>query len=216
VNNGIDVDRVAHVASTIDREAKRRELGFSPEEIMIVSVARFVEWKGHQLLVEAFASVASEIPNARLLLIGDGPLYAPLTARVAELGLQDRIRMPGARSDVYEILASADIFSLAFMYPVGLDAEAIGVAGFEAMAFGLPVIVGDYVGAHAYLGDDERGMIVAPRDRDALGKALVTLSNDGERRHCLGETASAFVVRDLNWSTLIKIYERIYTLIVNL
>ena len=216
VHNGIDIDHVERVSSTIDRGYKRRELGFSPEDIVIVSVARFVEWKGHQLLIEAFASVFEEIPRARLLLIGDGPLYTPLSARVVELGLQNRIHLPGARSDIYEILASLDIFSLDFVYPVGLDAEAIGVAGFEAMAFGLPVIVGDYIGARTYIGNNERGVIVEPRDQEALAQAIVNLVKDPDRCRRLGEAAKIFAKRELNWNSLIKIYERIYTLMVNL
>jgi|GEM_PF-1243016 len=215
IHNGIDIDRVKVVQSTVDRDAKRREFGFLPEDIVIVSTARFTEWKGHRLLIEAFAAVASIVPRARLLIVGDGPLFVELKARVRELKLEDRITMPGVRSDVYEILAAADIFSLAFMYPTDVDAEAIGIAGFEAMAFGLPVIVGDYMDARNYLGDNMRGMIIAPRNKQALCDAIITLVNDGLLRKCLGTAAHEFALRELNWNTLIKIYERIYTLILS-
>ncbi|HUO56401.1 MAG TPA: glycosyltransferase [Candidatus Paceibacterota bacterium] len=216
VHNGIDVDRVKTTLSSLDRDRKRHECGFTKDDVIITSVARFVEWKGHQLLVEAFASVADHIPNARLFILGNGPLLEPLRARARELHLENRISLPGARNDIYEILGSSDIFSLAFVYPDGVDAEAIGIAGFEAMAFGLPVVIGDYAGARTYLGDNERGMIVAPRDRDALAQALVRLVNDKQYRQQLGDAARVFVARELDWNVLIKVYERIYTLIVNL
>ena len=212
VSNGIDIERVAKVAADVDRSKKRRELGWAEEDVVIVSTARFIEWKGHRQLIEAFASIAASIPQARLFIAGDGAIRAELIERVHELGLESRIEMPGVRTDVYEILSAADIFSLAFIYEKGKEGEAVGIAGFEAMACGLPIVVSDYPGATQHTENGKNGSVV-PRDSvQALSSALSALASDSGMRRAMGNSARDYAIRHLDWRIIVPIYERIYEL----
>lgn len=213
VSNGIDVERVEQVLANVDRRKKRAELGWSDADIAIVSTARFVQWKGHRMLVEAFASVAKAVPDARLFIAGDGELREELIGRVKELGLEERVQMPGVRSDIYEILSAADIFSLAFSYPLGRGAEAVGIAGFEAMACGLPIVVCDYAGAKQHTEGGGNGCIVPREDTRALADALIRLCNDASMRDEMGKSAHRYAMRHLDWRNIVPIYGRIYSLL---
>ncbi|MDB5238028.1 MAG: glycosyltransferase [Candidatus Kaiserbacteria bacterium] len=214
IHNGVDIERIEKARST-DHHSKRAEFGVGEDDILVVSVARFIEWKGHRDLIEAFA-IASGDPRLKLLIAGDGQLRPDLLARAQELGLSERIIMPGIRSDIYETLSVADIFSLVFSYPEGTDAEAIGVAGFEAMASGLPVLVGAYTDASLYIRDGENGILVPPRNTAALAAAITRLALDPIERERIGENARAYVTKELNWSNIIRIYEAIYKIIVRI
>lgn len=211
--NGVDIQAIDFALSYTDRAAKRSELGLGVNDFVITSVARFVEWKGHKLLIEAFASVAPTVPDAKLLIAGDGPLLEELRAKVRDMRLESRVFMPGARSDVYEILAASDIFSLVFTYSTTMYGEAIGIAGFEAMAAKLPVIVGAYRNVDRYISDEKNGVIVQPRSSVALANAFLQLVRDPKLRSRIGMQARAFVERELDWSAIMPIYEAIYRLV---
>ncbi len=213
ISNGIDVARVEDVTLSVDRHQKRRELGWTDTDIVIVSTARFIEWKGHRQLVEAFASVVEKVPNARLFIAGGGAIHQELCDRVSELGLTERVQLPGVRTDIYEILTVADIFSLAFIYGKGREAEAIGIAGFEAMACGLPIVVSDYAGALQHTENGKNGIIVRRDDKEALSAALTRLAGDATLRQQMGESAHHYALRHLDWRTIVPIYERIYSLL---
>jgi len=213
IYNGIDTDRAFSILTQVNRGVVRASLGFSGDDILIISIARFEEWKGHRLLLEAFRSVAERISNAKLCIVGDGPLREELRTRARALRLEGCVSLPGASSDVYELLASSDIFSLVFTHPAGVAGDAIGIAGFEAMAMGLPVIIGAYRGAAFYIRDGKNGLVVAPNDPQALADALCMLARDTNMRTRLGAAARDFIVQNLTWDAIVPIYEALYQLI---
>ncbi len=211
IPNGVDIVGVDLAIKTVERQKKREELGIPGNTLLICSVARFVEWKGHRLLLEAFARIAPLFPNTHLLIAGDGPLREELQIRASTLGLGERVHMPGARTDVYEILAVSDIFSLAFTYPEGMNAEAIGVAGFEAMAAGLPVVVSDYTGIHDLIRDGHTGFMVPPHNVSALAATLEKLLYDPMLRKQVGERAKMHIHDRLRWGAIAPVYEGVYS-----
>ncbi len=213
MRNSVDTDRIERVRASTSRAAQRRVLGISENALLITSVARFVEWKGHRELLEAFALLAPRVPEAHLLIVGDGPLRGLLRSRAKDLGLTQRVTMPGIRSDIYETLAASDIFSLVFAYPEGTDNETIGIAGLEALAMGLPTIAGDYTNADAELVNGENIVLVHPRDVQALAGALERLASDPALRVRTGQNARSFIAREMSGNAIIPIYERIYQLV---
>ena len=216
IHNGIDTERVRTLSAHNDRSAKRRQLGYTDKDIVITSVARFVGWKGHRLLLEAFASVLERVPHTRLLIAGEGPLLEELRARAIELGLQNSVQMPGVRDDIYEILLASDISSLAFLYPENAQGEAVGIAGFEAMACGLPIVIADYAGASEYTQEGKNGIVVKHNDKAALAEALVHLAQDPLLRERMGHAAREYVSHNLDWENIIRVYERIYCIIAHI
>jgi glycosyltransferase involved in cell wall biosynthesis len=107
------------------------------ERFRFLTVGRLVEVKNQALLVRAFAGIATDLPQAELTIIGDGPLKGELQALVRQLGLEGRVHLPGFDNNVVALLDSADCFALPSI------SEGFGIAAVEAMARHLPVIVSD-------------------------------------------------------------------------
>ena len=132
IENGIDLSRYGPAA---DRDALRRRLGLDPGRRYVAMVARFHPIKDHAMLLHAFAKAAPVRPDVDLLLVGDGPLRGELESLVERLGVQNRVRFLGVRSDVPDILRAVDVFALTSV------SEAASLTLLEAMASRLPVVV---------------------------------------------------------------------------
>jgi len=146
-------------------------LGIGVDAPLAICVGRLAQGKGHEQLLTAFARVAAGAPDARLLLVGDGPLATPLRAQAAALGIADRVCFAGHREDIGDLLAAADAFVTAS------DFEGISLAILEAMAHGLPVLSAACPGNRELLADGV-GMLVAQGDAVLLAEALAGLLAD--------------------------------------
>lgn len=211
IPNGVDTRSIEMARHVVSRKEKRAEFNIPENAILVCSVARFVEWKGHRLLLEAFKSVAEQHGNAYLLILGDGDLYTELKQQVQVLKIEGQVRMPGTRSDTYEILAAADIFSLVFTYPQGMDAEAIGIAGMEAMAASLPIIIGRYGATEGIMEDGKEGIIIEPHKPQVLADSIHTLIERPELRSTMGMSGRERIRRKYSWEVVIKVYESVYS-----
>lgn len=138
------------------------------EHHVVGTVGRLEPIKNQALLVEAFILVATRPGNEalRLAIVGDGPLRAAVAARMREAGLEDRLWLPGSRTDIPDILRALDCFVLPSL------AEGTSCTLQEAMATGLPIVATD-VGGNAELLDHGRyGRLVPSEDVSALAAAL--------------------------------------------
>jgi len=126
--------------SPIDQRAIRAEFGVPADAFVIGHVGRFVEQKNHSFLIDIFAAVAKRQPNARLLLVGEGPLRPEIEARVARAGLTAQVIFAGGRNDVPRLMrGTMDLFLLPSLY------EGLPVVGIEAQAAALPFILSDTI-----------------------------------------------------------------------
>lgn len=173
-------DRFVTIPSGVALEGFRRAPGPSPHGATVGCVARLVEVKGPLDLVEAMARVAPRFPRSRLVLVGDGPLRAQVEARIRDLGLGDRVVLTGRLEDPAPALREMDVFVLPS------HNEGMGRAAVEAMAAGLPVVA-TRVGGLPDVVTPDVGLLVPPRDPDALAQAVGQLLADTELRHRLGE-----------------------------
>ena len=178
VSTGIDTGRFMPG----DKLLARRQLGL-PEECAIIGiVATLRSWKGHAYLLDAFAALGD--PTARLLIVGGGPQRDALQKKVAELGLQERVIMPGNQRDVLPWLQAMDIFVLP-----SYANEGVPQALLQAMLCALPIIttpVGSILDA---VQDGKNGLIVEPKNAAALQQALERLLQEPDLRLALGEHA---------------------------
>jgi glycosyltransferase involved in cell wall biosynthesis len=174
----------------------------------VISVARFRAQKGHADLLSAFAIVVREIPQARLLLVGDGKLAADLRRRVNSLRLGENVEFCGAIDDVWPVLAEAHVFALASLY------EPLGIAVLEAMAAGLPVVATAVGGIPELVEDGQTGRLVAPHAPDQMAAALVDLLDSPDARASMG-AAGRERAKEFTTSRAIGRYFGLYDELVN-
>jgi glycosyltransferase involved in cell wall biosynthesis len=130
-----------------DRAAVRHELGLAPSDFVIGHVGRFEAVKNHGILLLILAEALKSKPDARLLLIGCGPLEEPIREAATRLGIADRVRFAGARPDVARLMLGAmDVFVMPSFF------EGLGLAAIEAQAAGLPTILSDQIPAEVDIG----------------------------------------------------------------
>lgn len=151
----------------------------------VVCVARFRPEKMHTTLLAAFARVRGDVPDARLVLVGDGPAQEQVRQRAAALGLSDAVEMPGATSRVWDHLADADVFALASQY------ETFGIAVLEAMAAGLPVVATRTGGLPELVVPGVTGELVPVGDDAAMAEEITHLLRDPDRRQRMSGAARA-------------------------
>jgi glycosyltransferase involved in cell wall biosynthesis len=161
---GAPRDRIAVVYNAIDlaRFRPRDEPGGGATAPCIATVGRLVAQKNPLLFVAAAAALRRQLPAARFMLIGDGPLRDAVAAAVRAAGLDDCCALLGERTDVDALLRQADLFWLTSNW------EGLPNAVIEAMACGLPVVSTDVGGAGELLRDGCEGFLVAAGDREAL------------------------------------------------
>jgi glycosyltransferase involved in cell wall biosynthesis len=152
----------------------------------IICTANFRAQKGHLVLIEALATVAKQVPEARLVLLGDGPEMLAVRQRVDERGLAGRVEFPGPQADVWPWLAKAQVFALASHY------EPLGIAVLEAMAAGLPVVASDVDGIRELVRPGETGELVPAGDSRAMAEALIRLLGDPGTALRMGVAGRAF------------------------
>lgn len=136
INNGIETERFAF--SPEARCQVRKELGLK-KELVLGHVGRFAPQKNHDFLINIFAEVAKRSPDAKLLLMGTGPLEDQVRRKVNELGLTEHVRFLGVRSDVNRILQAVDVFVLPSVY------EGLSIVAVEAQTAGVRCVVSDTV-----------------------------------------------------------------------
>jgi glycosyltransferase involved in cell wall biosynthesis len=166
-----------------DRENLRRSLGLLPGQVLGLTVGRLERAKDHALLLRAFSSIAAEIPQLHLALVGAGSLESDLRAQAAGLGLRDRTTFAGYHDDVTDWLKAADFFVLSSAH------EGLPLSLLEAMAHGLPVVATAVGGIPEVLQGSGAGLLVPPGDEGTLGRAMANLAREPELRRQMGSRA---------------------------
>jgi glycosyltransferase involved in cell wall biosynthesis len=201
IPNGIPVDTFR--SPSIDRERWRNKGGFLPTEILFVCVAWLRPEKNPVLLLEAFRRGPASDPRAHLLLVGIGPLRSELERQIGAAGLQGRVHLLGKRADVPEILNAADVFVLSSDY------EGNPLSVMEAMAAGKPMIC-TAVGGVPELVEDGCGLLVPPRDAQALAKAMSYMLENPNARKSMGEKSARRAVERFDLRAMTEAYEDLY------
>ncbi len=214
IYNGIDTKRLLSLRDSLDREAARELLHVSPGQILVLATGRLISWKGHEHLIRSFAHVVNERKDISLRIIGYGPLENHLKNLIRDLHLEEHVALLGLRTDAQELLVSADIFSNVYTYDDNtLVKEALGVSGLEALASGIPTIVGFHPSANKFVTNNLDAYVVDPKDEVALARAIVELASDPARRKELGQNASKNMQETFDWSNIARRYEQVYTLL---
>jgi len=142
-----------------------------PEDhTLLTNVALFNEQKGQMYLLQAMRIILQEMPKARLILVGWGPLENELKVMARNLGIEDHVFFTGKcqREEVFKLLAVTDIFVLSSLW------EGFCLAIAEAMALGKPVVSTRTDGSQTLIIDNETGLLVPQKDPGALASAVIS------------------------------------------
>ncbi len=181
-------------------------------ELMILCVARLVEKKGHEYLIDAFSKVYKKKKNIKLVLVGTGYLKEKLEARIKKLNLTKKIFLTGEIS--HDILPkyykAADIFVLPSIIDSQADRETQGVVYAEAMATKLPVIGTNTGGIPDIISNKKVGILVEQKNSNQLAKAMEKLLNSKKLREYYAENAYKHVMKSFTWEKIANKYIKIY------
>jgi glycosyltransferase involved in cell wall biosynthesis len=199
VHNG--TDPIAPEIATRPRPAERER------KVVVFSAGAFYTRKGFPLLIDAFARVAKDYPDAILRIAGDGEEREKVEQAVRQSGVADRIQLLGFQShdQVLQELVWCDVFAL-----VGWD-EPFATVFLEAAAAGRPVVWAKDGGINDVLIDQQHGLSVEPRDVDSAAAALRTLLSDAGRRAEMGRSILSLHREKLTWdanaAAMIRLFE---------
>ena len=146
---------------------------------LLISVGRLVPQKNQQLLIDSFAAIADKHPTYQLVIYGEGLLRDSLQQRIRQLGMEERILLPGRTKDIIRRLAEARIFCLSSTH------EGMSNAMIEAVCVGLPVVTTRVSGVEELVTDGENGLVVQ-EDISAYSAALDRLMNDNTLQEQMG------------------------------
>jgi len=184
----------------------RRQLGISPGDFAIGTVTRLHESKGNTFLVDAAKIVIGKRPQARFLVVGEGPLREPLEAQARALGIGDRFIFAGFAKDIAGVLSAFDLSAFPSLW------EGTPLTVFEALAAGKAIVATDADGLLDVLSDGRDARIVPKRNAAALADAIVDLMDRPDERARLAAAARE-TARRYDITAFVRKMERLYVLL---
>jgi glycosyltransferase involved in cell wall biosynthesis len=200
---GVAADRLVVIRGGVDsrhfvpdnetgRSRVRAGWGVGPHDRLIGVLARLVPIKGVADLIHAAPIVLAEHPNARFIVVGDGPLAPGLRALASELGIAHRCLFTGRYGDVRDLLAALDTVVLPSF------SEGMSNALMEAMATARAVVATNIPANAELVRDGETGLLVPPRCPEAFAQALCRLLADPARAAAMGTAGRRLIDEELN------------------
>ena len=206
VHRGRDPERLGR--RTLERRVRAREgLGLDDDAFVVLNAARQEFQKGQHHLVEAFAELARERPEAHLLIAGrEGNASSVLRDAIAVSGVADRIHLLGHREDLPELLCAADVFAFPSLW------EGFGSVLVEVLALELPIVASDLAPIREVCDGGSCGLLVPPEDPRALASALERIADDDGFARSLASAGrkrfeSAFTI-ERSAAGMMEIFER--------
>jgi len=195
-----------------DASARRRvraDWGLSQDTPLIVTAARLSYEKGLPTLIDATAELAKRHPTAVTVVVGEGPMRAELTRKIASAGLADRVRLAGFRTDMPAVLAAADVFCLPSQM------EGLPNVLLEASATGLPVVATRVGGVPELVVADQTGLLVPPGRADELARAIGRVLEDRALAERLGRAARRRIEDEFSARAAAVKYQVLYEALVD-
>lgn len=202
IENGIEVERFREAGRR--RDEARAALGIDDRSLVVGMVARLCPQKDPLTFVAAARIIAERRPDARFVLLGDGPLEGDVSAAVQRAGLQSRFRMPGWVEAPERWVAGFDIGVLTSAW------EAFGLAAAEYMAAGVPVVTAAVGGLREVVEDGVTGLQVHGRGPAEFAGAVLRLAGDPALRERLADAAAEAAARRFDVQRVIDAHVELY------
>ncbi len=207
IHNGIDLDRLDR--GPYQRAAARAALGLGSVQPTLVTVCRLNKPRDIGTLLRAMQLVVAQLPTARLLIVGDGPLRPAIEDQIQTLALGKNVQLLGIVRDVGLVLAAANVFVLSTQ-----GWEGLPLAPLEAMVMRLPVVISDVGGNREAVQDGVTGLVVPPRQPQALADALLRVLQNHSMAQQMGQYGHDRVVRQFSAQRMaaetMSIYDQIW------
>jgi glycosyltransferase involved in cell wall biosynthesis len=186
-----------------DYQTKKKR---SDNKTRFISVGRLDDQKSPMDLLEAMKLISQDRTDISISIIGDGKYYALIEDYIKKYNLQDKVNLLGWRTDIPNLLSEHDIFVSSPIY------EAFGLVFCEAGYAGLPVISTNVEGIPEVVDDGVTGILVPPRDPEALAKAMLFLTDNKKLAEEMGEKAKIRVRENFDLPRFIEEYTKLYEL----
>jgi len=180
-----------------------------PDSLVVGTVARLSRQKGIEYLLHAAKTVIKQFPDITFIIAGKGPLESQLKGLSIKLGISDKVKFLGFNDDIPKLLSVIDIFVLPSLW------EGMPNVVLEAMAAGKPVIATDTGGSKDIIDSGINGVLVEPKNSEALAEAILALLGDPAQRKRLGESARDKVKERFPIDKMVSKTEQIYTKLLN-
>ena len=194
---GIDIEHF----KAADASALRHSLGLTGKKV-IVSVGRLVHRKGQDFLIESMPQILKQVPDAHLLLVGQGPYREHLEKLVRKHSIEKNVSFIGRiqYKDLPGYICVGDIFAMPSRSRfAGLEVEGLGIVYLEASACGLPVIAGESGGAPDAVIEGVTGFVVDGTNTEQIAKRAIQLLLDEKLRISMGSAGRAWIEKEWRW-----------------
>jgi phosphatidylinositol alpha-1,6-mannosyltransferase len=210
---GVDPERFARSSDGVAAAALRRRWGVPTDATVVGCVARLVPRKGQDVLLDVWSDLQSEHGDARLVIVGEGPLRTRLERRASGMhGVH--VVGPVTWTELPIAYAALDVFAMPVRTRLaGLDVEGLGISLREAQAAGLPIVAGRSGGAPETVTDPRCGVVVDGRDRDAVAAALRRWLSDEPGRGA-ARTHGPRVAQAWSWDAVAARFEALVASLV--
>jgi phosphatidyl-myo-inositol dimannoside synthase len=204
---GIDVDHFCPQ----DSIALRKELGLENKRV-IVSVGRLVHRKGQDHLIQAMPEILKSVPDAHILMVGQGPYLSHLKQLVEKLDLVDHVSFIGRiqYNQLPQYICAGDIFAMPSRSRFfGLEVEGLGIVYLEASACGLPVIAGSSGGAPDAVVNGVTGFVVDGENDQEIASAAINLLKDINGAKAMGQAGREWIIENWRWEIWSKRFNQL-------
>lgn len=215
IHNAIDL---SEFSTDFDRASLLSEFGWTNHESVVGVVGRLDWWKGHEYFLEAMAEVSQEIPNLKILIVGEienTPLnqeyYQKLQSMTESLGLKDKTVFTEFRSDIPRLMSALDVLVLSSSMP-----EPFGLVVIEGMAAGKPVVATAAGGVLDIIEHEKNGLLVPCKNSKAMAQAILQLLANRELAKRIGLAARQRVAEKFTMKQHVARVQSVYDAIMGL
>jgi len=203
--NGVDTRRFHKKDKRDESTCKMRELHLDERSFVLGTVGRLCEFKNHKLLIKAMRILAKRNDDVVLILVGNGPLYSPLTAAAQDLIDKKKVVFAGVRTDIEDIYQCFDLLILP-----SNEGEGTSNVILEAMAVGVPVIASNTLGNRKIVRHKFNGLLFEPDDVKDLKEKIIEVLSDEKLRDILSQNAWRTVYEHHGLEAMVREYENEY------
>lgn len=203
-HNAVPVEQFAMPGDADTLKHLRQEVGVGGAYPVLINVGRLSWAKGQDMLIPVMASIVRRLPDAKLLLVGDGDLRETLAQRAATAGLERSVILLGQRHDVPALLAISDVFVFCSHF------EGLPLVLLEAMAAGKPVVAVDLPGLCEVVREGTTGYLVRERDAEAFASVVLEVVDNRERARKMGRNGRQLVDARFGMTACVRRLEEVY------